>query len=128
MATRRLEGWLFDVDELGAQVALWVYTHDGRRLRLTDEFRPPVYAQGEGAKLKALASQLERRGVISHVRWAEPREFWSGARIKVMEMHVADASLLPRLRSFAAAHDREFTFYNCDIPVAQHYLYLKQLF
>lgn len=128
MTTRRLEGWLFDIDELGPQVALWLYTGDGRLVRLTDEFRPPVYVHGERPKLKALSSQLERRGIISYVRWAEQREFWSGARIEVLEMHVADASLLPRLRSFAAAHDREFTLYNCDIPAAQHYLYLKRLF
>src|ERR1041384_4963350 len=105
MVIRRLEGWLFDVDELGPQVSLWVYTNAGLLLRLTDEFRPPVYVQGERAKLKALASQMERRGIISHVRWAEQCEFWSGARIEVMEMHVADSSLMPRLRTFAAARD-----------------------
>src|ERR671933_697720 len=108
MATRQLEGWLFDVDELGPEVALWVYGDDGRLVRLTDEFRPPIYAQGERASLKALASQLERRGIISHVRWAEQREFWSGALVDVMEMRVADASLMPRLRQFASARDREF--------------------
>jgi DNA polymerase-2 len=128
MATRRLEGWLFDVDELGPQVALWVYTTAGHLLRLTDEFRPPIYVQGERAKLKRLASELERRGIISHVRWAEQREFWNGALIDVLEMHVADSSLMSRLRTFAATRDREFTFYNCDIPAAQHYLYLKKLF
>lgn len=77
MATRRLEGWLFDIDELGPQVALWVYIDEGLLLKLTAEFRPPIYVQGERKKLKGLASQLERRGIISHVRWVEQREFWS---------------------------------------------------
>ena len=128
MANRRLEGWLFDVDELGPQVALWVYTDEGRLVRLTEEFQPPVYVQGEQAKLKTLAWQLERQGVISHVRWAERREFWSGNVITVLELHVADSSLMPRLRTLAASRDREFTFYNADIPTAQYYLYLKELF
>jgi DNA polymerase-2 len=35
---------------------------------------------------------------------------------------------MPKLRRFAATRDREFTFYNCDIPAAQYYLYLKGLF
>jgi DNA polymerase-2 len=128
MANRRLEGWLFDVDELGPQVALWVYTADNRLIRLAEEFQPPVYVQGERAKLKSLAWELERRGIISHVRWTERREFWSGDFITVLELHVADASLMPRLRALAAARDRELAFYNADIPTAQYYLYLKGLF
>src|SRR5688572_5738002 len=128
MTNRRLEGWLFDVDELGPQIALWVYTNEGQIVRLTEEFQPPVYVQGERAKLKSLAWELERRGIISHVRWAERREFWSGEAITVLELHVADSSLMPRLRSLAAERDREFAFYNADIPTAQYYLYLKELF
>jgi DNA polymerase II len=128
MANRRLEGWLFDTDELGPQVALWVYTAEGQLIRLTEEFHPLVYVQGERAKLKALAWELERRGIISHVQWAERREFWSGNTITVLELHVADSSLLPRLRQLAGSRDRQFTFYNCDIPTAQYYLYLKELF
>ena len=128
MANRRLEGWLFDVDELGSQVALWVYTNDRRLVRLAEEFRPPVYVQGEDGRLKALACELKRRGIISHVRWVERREFWGGEIVQALELHIADSSLMPKLRAFAASRDREFTFYNCDIPAAQYYLYLKRLF
>jgi DNA polymerase-2 len=128
MASRWLEGWLFDVNELGPQVALWVYTSENRLVRLSHEFHPPVYVRGEAAKLKALSYQLERRGIIRGVRWAERTEFWNGGTITVLELHVADASLLPNLRELAASRDREFTFYNCDIPTAQYYLYLKGLF
>ena len=128
MASRWLEGWLFDVDELGRQVALWIYTGENRLVRLTHEFRPLVYVQGEAAKLKALSYELERRGIIRGVKWAERIEFWSGSTITVLELYVADASLLPKLRELAASRDREFTFYNCDIPTAQYYLYLKGLF
>ena len=42
-----IEGWLFDIDELGPLVTLWVYDDGGRLLRLTDEFYPPVYAHGD---------------------------------------------------------------------------------
>ncbi len=128
MANRRLEGWLFDLDELGSQVALWVYTDDGNLVRLTDEFHPPVYVQGERARLRQLAGELNRRGIVLNVRWTERREFWSGNLIEVLELQIADSSLLPKLRSLAASLDQEITFYNCDIPTAQYYLYLRQLF
>lgn len=128
MVKQQLEGWLFDVDDLGPEVALWVYTSDRRLLRLTDAFNLPLYVAGERARLKALASELERRGIIASVRWAERREIWSGANIEVLMLPVADSSVLPKLRRLAAERDREFTFYNCDIPAAQYYLYLKKLF
>ncbi len=127
MANRQLEGWLFDVDELGPEVALWVYSNDGRLIRLTEEFKPPVYVQGERATLRKLAWELERRGIISHVRWAERREFWSHNVITVLELYVADSSLMPKLRNLAASRDRELTFFNADIPTTQYYLYLKDL-
>jgi DNA polymerase-2 len=127
MANRRIEGWLFDVDELGQEVALWVYTVEGL-VRLTEPFHPPVYVAGERKQVGSLAYDLHRRGIVSNVRWTERREFWSGAYIEVLELHIADSSLMPRLRRLAASRDRELTFYNCDIPAAQHYLYLKHLF
>jgi DNA polymerase-2 len=128
MGNRRLEGWLFDIDELGPQVALWVYTDKGHLIRLTREFHPPVYIRGERPRLRRLAYELDRRGIASSVRWAERREFWSGKTIEVLETRVADSSMLPKLRRIAASRDREFTFYNCDIPTAQYYLYLNNLF
>ena len=60
MATRRLEGWLFDVDELGPEVALWVSTGEGLIVRLTEEFRPPVYVEGETKKIGQLQVQASR--------------------------------------------------------------------
>jgi DNA polymerase-2 len=128
MTNRRIEGWLFDVDELGPEVALWVYTSDGRRVRLTETFHPPIYVAGGRKQLGNLAYELGSRGVVSKVRWAERREFWSGSPLEVLELHVADSSLMPRLRRLAASRDRELTFYNCDIPAAQHYLDITRLF
>lgn len=128
MTNRRIEGWLFDVDELGPEVALWVYTAEGRRVRLTETFHPPIYVAGGRKQLGSLAYELGSRGIVSKVRWVERREFWSGSLVEVLELHVADSSLMPRLRRLAASRDREFTFYNCDIPAAQHYLYIKRLF
>ena len=124
----RIEGWLFDIDELGPSVTLWVYDDDGRLHRLTDEFYPPVYAHGDRAKLKLLAADLSKRGLIAGVRWVQKREFWSGDEIEVLQLNVSDSSHLLKLRQIAAALDREITFYNLDIPTPQHYLYLTKLF
>jgi DNA polymerase-2 len=119
---------LFDVDELGPAVTLWVYDGDGRLHRVTDEFHQPVYASGDRAKLKQLAIDLRRRDLITGARWTEKIEFWSGKAIEALQLDVADSSNLLKLREIAAKLDREITFYNLDIPAPQHYLYLKHLF
>lgn len=119
---------MFDVDELGSAVTLWVYDGDGRLRRVTDEFRQPVYASGDRAKLKQLATDLRRRDLVASARRTEKIEFWSGKEIEVMQLDVAESSNLLKLREIAAKLDREITFYNLDIPAPQHYLYLKHLF
>jgi DNA polymerase II len=124
----RIEGWLFDVDELGPEVTLWVYGDDGRLHRLTEEFHPPVYAHGERTKLKQLAADLIKLDLIAGVQWAQRREFWSGEEIEVLRLNVADTSYTPKLREIAAKLDREIRFYDLDIPASQHYLYLRKLF
>ncbi|HKQ72338.1 MAG TPA: DNA polymerase domain-containing protein [Blastocatellia bacterium] len=127
-AGSRLEGWLFDIDELGPEVALWIYDDSGRLHRLTDDFHPPIYAYGDRTKLKKLATDLHRRDLITGVRWTEKIEFWSGKAIEALQLNIADSSNTPALREIAAKLDREVTVYNLDIPAPQHYLYLKHLF
>lgn len=127
MKTKTITGWLFDAGELGPQVLLWIHTGGGI-VRVTHEFAPPVFVSGSQAKLKRLASDLVRQGIITGVRWERKQEFWSGQELAVLQLNVADTSLLPRLREMAAALDEELTFYDLDIPPVQHYLYLHRLF
>lgn len=124
----RIEGWLFDVDELGQSVALWVYDAGGKLRRLTHEFCPPIYVGGAKDELKRLSSDLWRRGLITGGRWEALREFWTGEETEVLQLNVSDSSNLPRLREIAGALDQQFSFYNLDIPTAQYYLYLSGLF
>jgi DNA polymerase II len=127
-ASHRIEGWLFDIDELGPWVTLWVYDGGGRLHRLTDEFYPPVYAHGDRGRLKQLAADMIKRELITGVRWVQKREFWSGDEIEVLQLNISDSSHLPKLGEIAAKLDREISFYNLDIPTPQHYLYLTKLF
>ena len=123
-----IEGWLFDIDELGPWVTLWVYDDDGRLLRLTDEFHPPVYAHGDRGKLKQLAADMSKRGLIAGAQWVQKREFWSGDEMEVLQLNVSDSSHLSKLREIAAKLDRDVSFYNLDIPTPQYYLYQTKLF
>jgi DNA polymerase II len=125
---RLLEGWLFDIDDLGAEVALWVYSDKGELVRLTNEFHQPIYAEGANPVLEAFAREFEKRGIARDFRRVEKQEFWSGKTISVLQCRVVDSSLMPKLRTLAATLDQQINFYNIDIPAAQYFLYLKKLF
>src|SRR5262249_20915395 len=109
MRTTRIEGWLFDVDELGSSVALWVYDAGGNLPRPPPEFSPPAYAGGAKEELKRLAADLYRRGLITGGRWVERREFWTGREIEVLQLNVSDSSHLPRLREIAGTLEQKLS-------------------
>src|SRR5262249_45232310 len=91
-------------------------------------FHPPIYAYGDRAKLKKLATDLHRRDLITGARWTEKVEFWSGKEIEALQLNMADSSNLLMLREIAPKLDRETMFYNLDLPSPHHYLCLKHLF
>lgn len=128
MATQRLEGWLFDIDEFGSEVVLWVYDPSRRLHRLTHRFLPAVYVGGDRSTLLRLGCELEKRGLVGRFKWRKKREFWSGEPTDVLELTVADSSILPKLRNLVAARDTQFAAYNLDIPTPQYYLYTHGLF
>ena len=128
MKKNKIEGWLFDVDELGSGVALWIYDAGGKLHRLTHEFSPPIYVSGARDNLKRLSSDLWRRGLVTGGRWEKRREFWAGEEIEVLRLNVSDSSNLSSLREIAGVFDQTLSFYNLDIPTAQYYLYLSGLF
>lgn len=125
---RTIEGWLFDLEEMGNAITLWVYTNDGQLLKLRDEFYAPFCVTGEREALKRFSATLYRQGLITGGRWVERTEFWSGNTVQAFELHAAEASRLPKLRALAAAVDEQFQFFNLDLPVAQHYSMLRNLF
>jgi DNA polymerase elongation subunit (family B) len=127
MKTRQLSGWLFDVDELGSEVVLWVYAKSGRLFRLTHEFFPSVYVEGNHQVLGMLAWEVQRRGFIDRLKWTKRKDFWTGKARAVLELQICDSGLLPRLRKLAASR-RDLTFYNIDLPTPQYYLYTHNLF
>ena len=127
MQTRTIQGYLFDVDECGSEIVLWVYADNGRLLRLTKEFQTPVYLSGERESALWLGWQLERRGLVARCRPTRKTEFWSGRQIDVVELYVSGSLSLQRIKQLAPSLAQEVTFYNLDIPPAQYFLYLNRL-
>jgi DNA polymerase II len=124
----RSQGWLFDVYPAQTTMVVWLYQEDGTLLRLEDPFRPRLYARGRSDDLQALARATLRARVCSRCTLTKQREFWSRELVPVLALEVADYRMFPRLLRRLPEFESRLTFYNCDLPLPQYYLYCRQIF
>jgi len=123
-----IRGWLFDLYPLQSSMILWIKDEDGLLRRLEDPYRPRFYAQGKERNLLTLFDSLQKgRGAIAY-RWIRKKEFWSGDEVEVMEIEVEDADHYAQLPQILPQWEECITFYNCDIPPPQLYLYERGIF
>ncbi|MBS3920562.1 MAG: hypothetical protein KG012_16945 [Deltaproteobacteria bacterium] len=123
-----LRGWLFDLYPLDSSMILWIKGEDGLLHRFEDPFRPRFYAQGNRGDLLALFDSLQKGRQATGYQWTKKREFWSGKEIEVMEIEMTDPEHYAQLLRLLPSWEERITFYNCDIPSPQAYLYEKGLF
>jgi DNA polymerase II len=109
-------------------MVVWLYQEDGALLRLEDPFRPRLYARGRSDDLQALARATLRTRVCSRCTLTRQREFWSRELVTVLALEVADYRMFPRLLRRLPEFESRITFYNCDLPLPQYYLYCRKLF
>jgi hypothetical protein len=124
----RSQGWLFDVYPAQTTMVVWLYQEDGTLLRLEDPFRPRLYARGRPDDLQALARATLRTRVCSRCELTRQREFWSGELVTVLALEVADYRMFPRLLRRLPEFESRLTFYNCDLPLPQYYVYCRKIF
>ncbi|MGA2466289.1 MAG: DNA polymerase domain-containing protein [Thermodesulfobacteriota bacterium] len=121
-------GWLFDLYPLQSSMILWIKDEDGRLRRLEDPFRPRFYIQGKRGDLLALFHFLQEGRWATGYQWTRKKEFWSGDEVEVMEIEVVDSNHYAQLPRILPQWEEKITFYNCDIPLPQTYLYEKGFF
>jgi DNA polymerase-2 len=123
-----LRGWLFDLYPLESSMILWIKGDDGRLHRFEDSFRPRFYAQGKKSDLLSLFHSLQKGQRFTGYQWTRRKEFWSDDEAEVIEIEVADSEHYAQLPRILSQWEERVTFYNCDIPLPQTYLYEKKIF
>ena len=123
-----IQGWLFDLYPLQSSMILWVKDEDGLLHRFEEPFRPRFYAQGKKRDLLTLFDALQKGRWATAYRWTRKREFWSGDQVEVMEIETGDPERYAQLSRVLPQWEESITFYNCDIPSPQTYLYEKRIF
>jgi len=124
----QLHGWLFDLYPLDSVMILWIKGEDGRIHRLEDPFRPRFYAQGRKKNVMSLFDSLRQRKYATGYQWTRKKEFWSGEEVEVMEIEMTHPEHYAQLPRILPPWEKNLTFYNCDIPPPQAYLYERGLF
>ena len=124
----QIRGRLFDLYPLESSMILWIREEDGRLRRLEDPFRPRFYAQGKKSDLLDLFHALQRSRRAAGCQWTRKKEFWSGEEMEVIEIEVVDSEHYAQLPRVLPPWEEKMTFYNCDIPLPQTYLYEKKIF
>lgn len=127
-----VRGWLFDVYPSGPdEVAVWVITDNGERVRFVDKFISSIYVSGNFSALNRLADRIEYNSSVADWRFVEKNaDFMESFKRKVLEVRLKDnakASILARDLLRLGGYQR-FRFYNVDVVVAQAYLYDKDVF
>jgi DNA polymerase elongation subunit (family B) len=123
-----IRGWLFDLYPLESSMILWIKSGDGSLRRFEAPFRPRFYARGEKKDLFSLFHSLQKERRTAGYQWTSKKEFWSGEEVEVMEIELGDPDHYAQLPKRLPRWEERITFYNCDIPIAQAYLYEKELF
>jgi DNA polymerase-2 len=123
-----IQGWLFDLYPLGSSMILWIKDEQGLLHRFEDPFRPRFYARGKTEDLLALFHSLQKGRWVTGYQWTIKKEFWSGNEVEVMEIEATDPEHYAQLLTLLGRWEEKITFYNCDIPSPQLYLYERGLF
>ncbi len=129
---KRVRGWLFDVypASLG-EVAVWIISDNGERVKLTDRFQPKIYISGKKEDLERLASCFFSNRVIAAMnfayKYAQPTD---SEKSRVLEITLKDCRKVSALtREILEKGDYlRFQVHNCDLHGDRSYLFSRDLF
>lgn len=124
-----VRGWLLDIYPIGPdEVAVWIIAENGQRVRLVDKYAQKIYVCADSAALNRLAEKLTGNHSVTSWRFVKKQpDFMNAAKRRVLEISVNDYG-----KVFSLARDvlklNGFRVYNVDVPVAQTYLYDRDVF
>jgi DNA polymerase elongation subunit (family B) len=128
----QFDGWLFDVSTSGKGVILWVKTVKEQKIvKIFDDFCPEFFAVPKkrmGKDFKRLESILQSHHDVKGVRICDKYvKLEDHTKTKIFGVSVVKPSVFKKT---IKAIDKIgfFTLYNTDLPIAQMYFYVNDLF
>ncbi|MEM2249704.1 MAG: DNA polymerase domain-containing protein [Candidatus Bathyarchaeia archaeon] len=127
-----IKGWILDVYPSGPnEVTVWIISENGERVKLVDSYTHRIYVAGNYLLLQKLTEKIRNSKSVDGFRFVEKcADFMEAAKKKVLEIDMRDygrTSFFARKVLRLGGYE-DFQLYNVDIPIAQAYLYEKNVF
>lgn len=110
---------------------MWIIAENGKRVKLVDKFTHRIYVSTNFSDLKGLAEKLRDSRSVAGLRFVEKyADFMEASKKKVLEVDISDfgrTSFFAR-KILRLGEYEKFKLYNVDVPIAQAYLYEKDVF
>ena len=131
-SSRKIRGWIFDVypTEVG-EMAVWIISEHGQRIRLTDKFQPKIYVSGQKEEVEKLVGRIYANPDIVHwdfvYKYANPTDY---KKSRVLEITLKDCRKIPALtRQILRIGDFSlYEVHNCDLHGDRSYFFTHDLF
>ncbi len=128
MASFSINGYFFDVYPVRNGMIVWFIGEDGTARHCFDPFRPTFYLRLDARDAKRASALAHARRLPVTIGADRRLELFSGEEWKVTSITVHDPLQLNRCVWTYQNYFPHFVFYNSNIPVAQMYLYDRQVF
>jgi DNA polymerase I len=129
---KRVRGWFFDVypSDFG-EVAVWIISETGERIRLTDKFQPKIYVSGKQEDIERLASSFYSSQAVAAwnfaYKYAHPTD---AEKSRVLEIALKDCKRTSSFtRSILKKGDYlQYEVHNCDLHGDRSYIFNHDIF
>ncbi len=126
--SREIHGWFFDVYPVRDGMIVWIIDDEGAAHHCFDPFHPEFYLRLSPGDEKRIPALVQRLRLPVTVGKAEKLELFSGEQWPVTSLTVRDPLRFNACVWSLQKFFPHFVFYNSNIPVAQMYLYDRQVF
>jgi DNA polymerase, archaea type len=128
----KIRGWIFDVypSDIG-QMAVWVISENGQRIRLTDKFQPKIYVSGKKEDQEKLVGKIYSNSDIASwnfvYKFASPTD---SEKSRVLEIALKDCRKVSSLTNqiLKIGDYLRLEVHNCDLRGDRTYFFTHDLF
>jgi DNA polymerase, archaea type len=128
----KIRGWIFDVypSNIG-EMAVWIISEDGQRIRLMDRFQPKIYVSGKKEDVERLVGRIYSNPDIAKwcfvYKFAQPTD---AEKSRVLEITLKDCRKISTLTNLILKFGdyMRLEVHNCDLHGDRMYFFTHDLF
>jgi DNA polymerase I len=128
----KVRGWIFDVypSNIG-EIAVWIISENGQRIKLTDKFQPKIYVSGKKEDQEKLVGKIYSNTDIANwnfvYKLAQPTD---SEKSRVLEITLKDCRKVSSLTNqiLKIGDYMRLEVHNCDLHGDRTYFFTHDLF